>query len=612
MNPPPADLSPSAEASWQTLRQHAEWARGAWLVWLFTDEDRVRAALRERLGGLSVGGLRLLELRGPDDVDGLLRTLLTERPSSLHTWLQATGSSPAVRQAWIRLHLRLNERRERLRAHLPGGLVLAAPLAWKADTRNAAPDLWSVRSLVLEPEAQVVGRLSREPADSSVRARPDHPPEDRELAELGLKRALAAQNPQAEAVARTRLARALLDQGEVGEAREHAALAVAVAPEGRVKARALATLAETEETLGDPVAAEAHLGQALAHTGEGGGAEAAWWAIRRAVLLGQAWRWEEALVVAQEAVRRARGATEEDDRALPGALVEVGRALGQLGNLAEARDAYTESLSLARARHEALGDQPEVLRDLSVSLERLGDIEQELGNLTNAREAFAEGLAHCRTLREVLGDQAEVLRDLSVCLNRLGDIERRLGHLSAAREAWSDSLTQCRTLREALGDEPDVLRDLSVSLNRLGTIEHDLGRLTESRQSCAESLAIFRTLREALGDQPGVLHDLSGSLMRLGDIERDLGHIVEAREAFAESLALRRNLHQVLGDQPGILRDLSVGLGHLAMVSEAEDAAHLATECLSVAQAAHAQAPQPGDEALLTWARGLLPSPPAE
>jgi hypothetical protein len=58
--------------------------------------------------------------------------------------------------AWQDFFLRLNERRDRLRRELSGGLILELPPGIKPDVRNAAPDLWSIRALVLEPTAPSV------------------------------------------------------------------------------------------------------------------------------------------------------------------------------------------------------------------------------------------------------------------------------------------------------------------------------------------------------------------------------------------------------------------------------------------------------------------------
>jgi hypothetical protein len=62
--------------------------------------------------------------------------------------------------------MRANERRERIFRHLSGGLVFAAPPEIKPRVRNAAPDLWSLRSLVLELDPTPARRSSIDDLDT--------------------------------------------------------------------------------------------------------------------------------------------------------------------------------------------------------------------------------------------------------------------------------------------------------------------------------------------------------------------------------------------------------------------------------------------------------------
>ena len=61
--------------------------------------------------------------------------------------------------------------------------------------------------------------------------------------------------------------------------------------------------------------------------------------------------------------------------------------------------------------------------------------------------ASAPGLA--KRLREALGDTPQALRDLSVSLNNVGQIEGDLGDLEAVRTAWRESLEVLQHLRES-------------------------------------------------------------------------------------------------------------------------------------------------------------------
>lgn len=60
------------------------------------------------------------------------------------------------------------------------------------------------------------------------------------------------------------------------------------------------------------------------------------------------------------------------------------------GNFPAAMEAYRESLELSRQLRVSLGDTPQTLRDLSISLKALSDLEAETGNLAAAEAARLE------------------------------------------------------------------------------------------------------------------------------------------------------------------------------------------------------------------------------
>ena len=90
----------------------------------------------------------------------------------------------------------------------------------------------------------------------------------------------------------------------------------------------------------------------------------------------------------------------------------MGKVEQELGNLEPARAAYRESLELSRQLRASLGDSPQALRDLSVSLERVGDVESKLGNLEPTRAAFRESLGIARQLRQAFPNHVQFKQDL--------------------------------------------------------------------------------------------------------------------------------------------------------------------------------------------------------
>ena len=109
--------------------------------------------------------------------------------------------------AWDQLLLLLNERRDALLRHLEGGLMMVAPTAVKPRARVAAPDLWSIRAVVIELPAQVVDPPVRH-GDGTERARDLHSDTDEETSPASMRfRQIDALLAKGEARKATALAR---------------------------------------------------------------------------------------------------------------------------------------------------------------------------------------------------------------------------------------------------------------------------------------------------------------------------------------------------------------------------------------------------------------------
>ena len=171
-------------------------------------------------------------------------------------------------------------------------------------------------------------------------------------------------------------------------------------------------------------------------------------------------------------------------------------SLRELGRLPEARRIASESLELSRQLRAALGDTPQTLRDLSVSLDNVGGVSGELGDLEAARAAYAESLELSRQLRTALGDTPQALRDLSVSLNKVGGVSGELGDLEAARAAYAESLELSRQLRAALGDTPQAAQDLAVSLTLYATVLAKQGDASAAREALRAARALAQDWNE--------------------------------------------------------------------------------------------------------------------
>ncbi|HYO51364.1 hypothetical protein, partial [Archangium sp.] len=283
---PPDDigLGPQGEAEWQRLRRQVEWAEGFWLCFIFAPSSRSTGVLRRRAERLLRGQTRRLsryEPSQPDELPAALSSLLVPeaRDVGCH-WIEAlnldSGEQPEGpwNKAWVKLAVLMNERRDALRRHLRGGLVLVAPARMKQHFRNMASDLWSVRALVLElvPVAEPTGgRGSSDMEHSSLIAskieQSDSIPDaDFALTELQRLQHKYTGNASALASMLMRAVDGLLASGRVMEALEAARqtwelVHTRAQEEPQNSALILHALARSEEAHGDLAAASDHLEQ---------------------------------------------------------------------------------------------------------------------------------------------------------------------------------------------------------------------------------------------------------------------------------------------------------------------------------------------------------------
>ncbi|MDI1428158.1 tetratricopeptide repeat protein [Polyangium sorediatum] len=159
----PADavrLSPHDEEEWERLSGQFHFAAGHWLGFLFSPSSYEARIVRRRVAQVVEergGALDVFVPDSPEALRGVLPWLLSpERKEAACVWVEGffvdlTGkdAAPWV-AAWDEVMLRANERREALRRHLRGGLVFAAPVGIKPRFREAAPDVWSSRAIVVE------------------------------------------------------------------------------------------------------------------------------------------------------------------------------------------------------------------------------------------------------------------------------------------------------------------------------------------------------------------------------------------------------------------------------------------------------------------------------
>ncbi len=510
-------LGSQAEAEWQRLRRQVELSPGFWLGFLFSHSPRASRVLAARLDAVyrsHARRLQTLRAESPDEVLRILTRLFSaDARSADAVWVVAdrdlaTQRRQAWATAWHEFFLRLNERRDRLRREFSGGLILEVPPEIKSEVRNAAPDLWSIRSLVLEPAEPAVQRAAPElpgrQAAPDRRLQPADESPDVIPAGQRTRLAKAAGPLEREVTALLRAVEGLLAADQAGRAVEQATQAVdllAAGDQGHpLLIDALAALARAEAADGDDAAALGHFRRLLQLAGD------------------------------------------SDHGSLLAWLDAAATAARNVGQSAIADAFVFRQEAVSRRRLQQYGESPQALRDVSVSLNNVGNVRRESGDLSGAEGAYTESLEIRRRLLQQYGESPQALRDVSVSLNNVGNVRRESGDLSGAEGAYTESLEIRRRLLQQYGESPQALRDVSVSLNNVGNVRRESGDLSGAEGAYTESLEIRRRLLQQYGESPGRLRDLHWSLRQMRDLRDALGDEAALSELDAEIAAVGERL----------------------------------------------------------------------
>lgn len=499
-------LGEASEAEWERLLRQMELASGFWLGFVFTPSPRSARVLEARVGRvLEARDQALLVIRPdrPEELRGVLPQLAGALAplAAGATWVEAVRSdapgsidAPWTR-AWDDLFLRMNEHRDALRARLPGGLVFVGTPELKPRVREAAPDLWSVRSLVVElravptPGAEVPKEAARVATELSPEAAPD--PEFA-LAEALRRKAQGATKSQGFA---------LLDVVEGLLARKDHVTARGMA-EGALElfkgrgtpeeARALALLAQAERALGALGNAAEHIEQALAlwDAIEGGLAPIEWYDL----------------------------------------LGEV--ALSRRGGSGSAQRIYTEAEAVARAQLRAR-ETPDTLRALIVLLRRYEQHRYFIGDWSIRRDALEEAARLSQRLVELEGETQASLDDQERALYDLGFLQFVAGHLAAAITAFEGALVCCRKRIERFGETPRALGALANTMMWVAQAERAAGDLVGAAVTLEECTATTRRLVALDGARHRDLH--AAMLRFLAEVRYAQGDEARGRAAEQEA-----------------------------------------------------------------------------
>jgi tetratricopeptide (TPR) repeat protein len=239
-------------------------------------------------------------------------------------------------------------------------------------------------------------------------------------------------------------------------------------------------------------------------------------------------------------------------------LIEFARNYEILGDTTKQRERAEEAHRIMVALAADRGDDPTVLRDLSVSYDERGDVLVAQGNLPEALASYRASLAIADRLAKADPGNANWQRDLAVSYNKIGDVLVAQGNLPEALQSYQASLAIADRLAKANPGNTVWQRDLSLSYERVGNGLVAQRNLPEALTSYQASLAIRERLAKADPGNAGWQRDLAVSYNKVGDVLVAQGNPPEALTSYQASLAIAERLAKTDPGNAGWQRDLSI------------------------------------------------------
>ena len=199
-----------------------------------------------------------------------------------------------------------------------------------------------------------------------------------------------------------------------------------------------------------------------------------------------------------------------------------GEVLLQQGRAREAEGVFRSLLGRLEA-----GAEYEAGYDRTVTLHRLGRCLDAQGKPTAATEQYRAALKAA----EALGQTPQVQREIGACHADLADVLTDMGQYAAAEGEYNAAFNIMR--------EIDDDRSVATVLGQLGTLALAQKNFPEARKRYTEALETFRRMGEAQGEAIG-WHQLG----RVAQEGRDWD---EAERCYKESLAIEERLGNLAG-----------------------------------------------------------------
>ena len=242
------------------------------------------------------------------------------------------------------------------------------------------------------------------------------------------------------------------------------------------------------------------------------------------------------------------------------ALSQIGEVRVDQGNLATAREAFEEALTLNLNLVARTPENDEWQLGLGAAYFWIGFVHWRVGDLDNALDQFQQYLAISEDLVERDPTNLEWQTELGYAHSNLGSVLEDRGDLEGARREFAATLGISQTLADRDPNNTTLQLDLAETHNLVGEVLRAQGRL-------ADALAEFQQevhIKEALAER-----DVSNARWRsrlgtghnyIGQVFQTVGELDSALAHFRAALAIWSGL--VAGDSTNVRWRRSLASNH--------------------------------------------------
>ncbi len=222
--------------------------------------------------------------------------------------------------------------------------------------------------------------------------------------------------------------------------------------------------------------------------------------------------------------------------------IDLGDMAVEAGRLDQAREAFTQALTIAERRSKSDPGNADCQYSLSASQSRVGNVLTAQGSLSAALDSYQSSLAIVERLAKSDPNNAEWQRNLSVSRDKIADVLNAQGNLPGALDNYQSSLAIRSRLAKGDPGDAQSQSDLSISYDHVGSVLSAQGNLAEALANHRASL----TIRERLAkNEPGNIEWQRGLFVSygvIGDVLNAQGHLLEALDSYQASLAIAERL----------------------------------------------------------------------